>query len=318
MSTIPSDAMQAMNTLKVRVLKVTFTMPDGHTIEFNQSISIHVNVTKDALSVQNHATIELTNIPATLRSSLLSEFTAFNRKLLEEGLQSQPYINVVIEAGYKANTTNLAPVAYYGGSGVNDSAVIFHGQVTMCSITNGPPNMTIRIECFTNQLAKANQNINQSPNGYTFKQYVIWAGNQMGYDNAHIYCNTKFDDDKIDNFARQNNVAEGLIMYIQHLHDPAVSAYIDDDILYVKNQFDVNNPSQSTTITQFVGAPSWSEYGVHFITLFNPLIRIGQSVTIKSVMNKTLNNTYGIAQLEYDLASRETPFYIKAVGTPIS
>jgi hypothetical protein len=315
--------------LKTRVLRVEFNLQSDNIV-LDETLNMGIQISKQAISVQSHAVIDITNMSQTLRQYLMSHFTAYDRRIREAGLSPPYYANVWIKAGYLDSTNSgLTPNRTFNASEVNHPVpiadprqdilslpYIFKGQVVTCTIVIQPPNMTMRVECFTNQLNQATDIVNQSPDGMTFREYVIWSGKQMGFAESNIYCKTNIDNVKIDNFARSVNVASQLIYYIERMDWPNISAYVDGDMFIVKNQRDVMEGSNILSISEFVGVPAFNEYGVTFTTLFTPLIQLGQAVSIQSEVNPSVDGTYVVGRIEYDLHSRDTPFYMKVLALP--
>jgi hypothetical protein len=110
-------------------------------------------------------------------------------------------------------------------------------------------------------------------------------------------------------------VAE-LLVNIQDAYKPNVAAFIDNNVLYVKDVNKVISTAQVVTVKEFIGTPLWTEWGVDFMTLFDPNITLAGAATLESKMNPSLNQTFVISSLEYDLTSREIPFYVKASANP--
>jgi hypothetical protein len=50
--------------------------------------------------------------------------------------------------------------------------------------------------------------------------------------------------------------------------------------------------------------------------MMNTDVKLATAAALTSVMNPGVNGTYVITELEYELASREGPFYVRAMGSP--
>jgi hypothetical protein len=277
-------------------------LPEG-TVLLDQSLDLHVRVRKDALAIQNTCSVEVFNLSQNLRERLLSQFTAWNKRNLEQGSTGaqQNYIDIMIQAGYN-------------DAGQNTATTIFQGQIALAGPFNAPPNQGVHIECYSQQLNKLDWITAPAPTSGTFKSYVQWAGEQMGV--SSVVCETSYDDTPITNpFASTHVVAE-LLVDIQSAYRPNVAAFIDNNVLYVKDVNKVVSSAQAVTISEFIGTPMWTEWGVEFTTLFNPQINLAGASTLKSLMNPSLNQTFVNSSLEYDLTSREVPFYVKVNANP--
>jgi hypothetical protein len=288
--------------LGTRVLNVSLAMPNG-TVLLDQSLEMHVRIRKDALAIQNTCSIDVFNLSQNLRERLLSQFTAWNKRNLETGQPgyTASYINVLIQAGYY-------------DQGKNTATTIFSGQVALVSPFNGPPNIGVRIECYSQQLNKLNWITEPAPIKATFKEYVQWAGKQMGV--SSVVCETSSDSVPISNMFASTHLVAELLVNIQDAYKPNVAAFIDNNVLYVKDVNKVISTAQVVTVKEFIGTPLWTEWGVDFMTLFDPNITLAGAATLESKMNPSLNQTFVISSLEYDLTSREIPFYVKASANP--
>jgi hypothetical protein len=96
-----------------------------------------------------------------------------------------------------------------------------------------------------------------------------------------------------------------------------VDVFQDDDVLVVK---DAGKPrtNRSTVLnidTGMIGIPEVNERGIKVRFLFNPNTVLGGALEVTSKLNPSLNGSYTIYQLDFDLATREVPFYYTAQAT---
>ncbi|SAK95401.1 hypothetical protein AWB78_05336 [Caballeronia calidae] len=290
--------------LRKRILKVTFHMPAGDVV-FDESTNLKVHVKKDCMSSQNRAVIEIGNMTESVRQELLSEFTAFNRRKTATGQKSPAYLDMEITAGYIET------------DGKDTSTVIYHGQVVECGIMSSPPNMVVRITCYTHQVDKVSYFDQAPPFEMNFKELVYWAGDKMGFDRAHVTCDTSHDNDSINNAARSIYTAGDLPLYLEQYFYPDVAAYIDDNFLIVKDRYKVLNPSDTVHLSDFIGMPCWNEWGVEFTTFFDSSIKCAQAATLNTVLNKSMNDGQWIVMsIDYELTSRDAAFYCHVLACP--
>ena len=137
----------------------------------------------------------------------------------------------------------------------------------------------------------------------------------MGFGSNFI-CDTSYNSVIINNPARSILSIASLLIDIQDMYKPDVAAFVDDDLLIVKDRNKIMNPAQTAVLSEFIGIPGWTEWGIGFQTLFDPTIKLAQGVSITSSMNPSLNGTYVVLELEYDLSSRDGPFYVKPGASP--
>ncbi|RQS98660.1 hypothetical protein DF048_05750 [Burkholderia seminalis] len=262
---------------------------------------MRVRVRKTALAIQNKCSIEVSNLSGTLRETLLSQFTQWRYRSVVAGLADPNYVNVKVEAGYRSSSSDV-------------TTTIFEGQVVTATPVSAPPTIGIRLDCFSRQIDKTAFVTEPAPASGTFKSYVEWAGKQMGV--AQTICDTSYDNTVLTNqFATANRVSS-LIIQIQDVFKPAVAAFVDNNTLIVRDLNKVIGASQMVSINEFIGTPMWNEWGVEFECLMNPAISLVNAVTIASKMNPSLNGTYVVPDISYDLTSRDTPFYMKVGGMP--
>lgn len=289
--------------LQTRILNVRLQMPSGEVV-LDASLDLHVKIKRVALAVQDTATIQIVNMNTSLREYLLSNFSAWDRRQGEEGMSENPYINVIVEAGY--NNVN--------GTQTNPS-VVFYGAITKVTPASGPPDIGLSIECFTQQYDRTQYKTDVTPAKTTFYNYVAWAAQQMGLGTNFI-CETVWNDAEITNPSASTAMVSALLVDIQTVK-PRVAAFVENGRLIVRDIDKVMSISELIQITEFIGVPQWNEWGCEFQVLFDQRLHFPAAVQLHSLMNPSLNEgSYVLYLLEFDLASRDTPFYIKGSGSP--
>jgi hypothetical protein len=301
--------------LNSRVLTATIGLPSGNVV-LTQALTMRFKIRKAALQVQNSATVEIMGMTTSLRLQLLSQFTAWKARQVASGQISQAYIPITLTAGYQSTATSSNNTSgTSSNSNTNQSATVFVGEVTLVEPVGQPPNLGVRITCFTKQLNKTQFLTQAAPTTATFKQLVAFAAQQMGLGNNY-YCQTSFDDVVVYNGFRTIYTVGGLLIGIQDLQRPNVAAFIDDNQLIVKDRSAIVNAADVTQLDEFIGTPLWTEWGVQWVTLMNTNVKLASAATLTSSMNPGVNGTYVITELEYDLTSRDGPFYVTANGSP--
>jgi hypothetical protein len=284
-----------------RILQVTIDVPNGQSVTLDQELDLHVSISKNALAIQNKCDITVFNLTQSLRTGLFSQFTAWNKRQVETGGLQPSYSNVTVLAGYK-------------NGGNSNTSVVFKGQVVQVDPVGAPPDLGAQITCYEHQVSKAAWTTGFAPTNGTFKEYVLWAGKQMGV--SRVVCETSYDNTPSGNFFAATHQVSELLIDIQSAYRPNVAAFIDNDVLIVMDVNKVVSERGSVTIDEFVGAPMWTEYGVQFKTLFDPNIVLACAANLNSKINPALNNSYIISTLSYALSSRDTEFYVTASGSP--
>jgi hypothetical protein len=305
--------------LRNRILRVTLSLPSGDFV-MDEGLDLHVHIHKAALVLQNSATINVVGLSTTMRQKLLTQFTAWHKRLVETGQTPQDWIDVKIEAGYSASAASFTS-GRQGLSNTTNTSVIFLGQVAGVDITSGPPNIGVRISCYSRQIDKRSYGSEPQISGISYKQYVFWAAQQMNLG-TNVDCETSHDNDPVDNPAASILTADDLLVDIQNRYRPDVAAFVDDNKLIVRDRGKILNPSQTAILSEFIDTPMWTEWGVTFKTLFDPTVKLAQGAQITSIMNGGVNGqggvngVYVVMELEYSLASRSTDFYVKGGGSP--
>jgi hypothetical protein len=279
-------------------------MPNGDVV-LDQSLDLRFNIRKAALALQNRASVTVFGMSQPLREQLLSQFTAWNKRQVEVGMLERKWIEVKLEAGY------------LDADGVEISAVVFKGQVVLVNLVSAPPDIGITIQCYTRQVDKTTFVSDPAPVTTTLAEYVKWAAGQMGLGD-HYLCQTSYNDQVIENPSSGALIIAALTVDIQNARRPDVAAFVDDDFLYVKDRDKIINLSEMAFVTEFVGIPSWTEWGIEFEAMFDTSIRLAHGVDVKSQLNPSIDGQYVLVSIEYDLSSRDTPFYVKAQGAPPS
>lgn len=287
--------------MKERVLKVTFQLPSGPVV-LTQGLRMQVRISKAALAAQNKAVIEVFGMDTKMREGLLSQFTAWNKRKAEQGDITPQWIPVSIEAGYKDAQGDY-------------SSLVFKGEVALVEPSSPPPNISVRITAYTNQINKTKFVTAPAPAELTLEEYVAWAAGQMGLGTNYI-CDTSYNKSVITNPSRSTHIAAALVIDIQNAYRQDIAAYVDDGVLIVKDAANLINANLIANINEFVGTPSWNEWGVEFLTMFDPGVKVGQAVNLTSVMNPSINGNYVVTELDYDLTSRDKAFYVRGSGSP--
>lgn len=293
-----------------RVLRVTlnFDQLSGQSnigkVVLTEDLNLRVNIEKNVLALQNSATVEVSNLGQTLRQDMTTQFTAYQKRQSASGNAQLAWVGMQIEAGYIDSKGNVK------------TSVIFKGEVVQLDNSEAPPNISVRIRAYTRQQDKTKFVTDPAPSNSTYEQYVNWAAGQMGITANLQGLSDRLKGASVQNAAMSRYTASALLWDIQDYYKPDVAAFVDDDVLYVMDRNAVINPQEIVAIDQFVGVPGWYDWGVELKVLFNTAIKVAHAVDLTSVINPGINHKYVITRLEYDLASRDTPFYIKAQAAP--
>lgn len=311
--------------MRSRILSVVFNI-NGQTVEVNQDYWIRFTAQKAALGLMNRAVIEIANLPKTLREQLLSQFSLWERRVRSQSTSPTAPVTVTVSAGYKSDQTAASPTSAGGTATAGSSAaatekasapsVVYVGQVSTVSIAAGPPDTVVSIECLTQQVDRTSFITTPAPDNPTFTELIQWANDQLELPSPPI-IQTQYANVNLGfNPARSMVVRSAIVPFLNSIKSPEVGAFIDDGQLIVKDAWAIINPNDAANVTDFIGIPMWDEWGVNFTSLFDPRIKLAHAANITSIMNPGVNGTYVLTMLEYNLTSRDTPFYVRAYGSP--
>lgn len=241
-----------------------------------------------------------------MREDLLSTFTAWNKRRVETtpivARGQNPYVNVTVEAGYSS-------------AGSIATSKVFVGQVVEVKPGRMPPDLSVQIECFTRQLDKTTRRTNPPPENSTFREYAQWVADQT---NSPLICETSFNDSRNWNHSSATQWVYNLIIDLQDMYKPDIVAFYENGTLIVRDKDKVVSIADKVTVSEFIGTPMYTEYGMQFKALFDPRITLVSAVKLNSKMNPSLNGDYVLQTVEYELASREANFYVTGFGSPPS
>ena len=114
---------------------------------------------------------------------------------------------------------------------------------------------------------------------------------------------------------------EAIPIYIQRYYPDQIVAFIDDSALVVMTIGAVVASRGTVQIgygseNPFIGIPEWTEFGIAGKVLFTPELKLGCAVNAVSVMNPSINGSYVVGKIDYELTCRDTPFYASFTAYP--
>lgn len=291
--------------LGARILNVVLKLPNGDVI-LDDSLDLKVRIHKDALAIQQSCEIVVTDLSQSMREMLISRFSAWQNRNVQQGTGQSTYIGVTVQAGYETFSRNAMQT---------NVTTVFTGQVVTAGPVGALPNLAVRIICYSRQVDRTGWVTPDSmPAQTTFKNYVKLAAEAMG---LNFVCETSYNDKVITNPGASVYNVGSLLIDLQSYYRPNVAAYIDNGTLYVKDVNKVITTANTVNVDEFINTPMWTEWGAEFECLFNPQITLACAAQLKSKMNPSLNQSaFVIYTLDYDLTSRDTAFYVKASGSP--
>ena len=242
-------------------------------------LAIKASGTKGATDTQNTADVTITNLSKDVRNYILTETSPFNKNRTPKKL--------IIEAGRVSTGT----------------ARLFVGNITKSSPTQPPDiglNMTAQTGAFKKgdvvaRSGKARENLSEI------------AGRVASDMEARLVFEAQ--DKQIANYS----FSGAALRQVNALAEAGgVDAYLDDETLVVKDRDKPlkNRVKIIDNTTGMVGIPEATERGVSIKILYDLETDLGGRVDLTSELNPALDGSYTIYKIDFDLASREAPWYL--------
>lgn len=241
-------------------------------------LAIKASGTKGATDTQNTADVTITNLSKDVRNYILTETSPFNKNRTPKKL--------IIEAGRVSTGT----------------ARLFVGNITKSSPTQ-PPDIGLNMTAQTGAFKKGDV---VARSGAARENLSAIAG-RVAED---LEANLTFEatDKQIANYS----FSGATLRQVNALAEAGdVDAYLDDETLVVKDKGKPlrNRVKVIDNTTGMIGIPEATERGVSIKILYDLETDLGGRVDLTSELNPALDGSYTIYKLDFDLASRETPWY---------
>lgn len=269
-----------MNELDPRIIKVTIEV-GGQLKTYMQPLGIVVTGTKYGNSLQNEAEVILNNLDRPTRDYILTQTSPYN-------LNKSPK-SITVEAGRQS----------YG------TAVIYRGNIVTSTLTQ-PPDIGVVLKCLTGNFLKGKILSRNQPGLASLQQ----ISQQIAQDTGTL-LNFQATNKSIANYAFSGAAPKQVDVLNSYGN---INAFIDDDILVVKNAFiPLNNTLRILNAdTGMVEIPEFTEQGIKVKFLLDNRTQLGSALRIQSAQNPAINGDYVIYKLGFHIATRDTPFYYTA------
>lgn len=267
-----------------RIVKIGIEI-DGQ-IKYYEDLAIVATGTKFANENENECEVKITNLDKPTRDYLLTETSPFN--------QNKTPKRLIIDAGRKSYGTNR----------------IYVGDITSAKVSQ-PPDITITLKATTGNDQKGNVVSKNQPgvaNLSTIAQQVA--------QDLNLSLQFECKDKQLANYS----FTGGCLKQVNKLgQSGGVSAFVDDTTLVMK---DYGTPLEGRVKvldmdTGMIGIPEITEKGIKVTYLIDNDTTLGGALDIRSVLNPSVNGTYNIYKLGFNIASRDTPFYYVAEASRI-
>ena len=250
-------------------------------MRFYDELAITAQGTKFANPNQGQCVIAMTNLSGSVRDFILTETSPFNRNPSSK--------RITLEAGRVSTGLSL----------------LYSGNIFRSTISQ-PPDQVITIKCLTGQFMKSETVATSIPGTLPLNRIV----EQVAKDAGLAFENQASDR----NISNWNFTGSALKQINKLAQVPGIDAFVDNDQLVVKN---IQDPLRGrvrvlTPETGMIGIPQPNEQGLKVTMLYDNQTQLGGMLEIRSNRYPAFNGRYVIYKLSFNIANRDTPFYLIA------
>lgn len=228
---------------------------------------------------QNTCSVSVTNLSRDVRNFILTETSPFNKNRTPKKL--------IVEAGRVSTGT----------------ARLFVGNITRSSPSQ-PPDIRLDLEAQTG----------------AFKKGDIVARSGLAKENLSAIAQRVASDleaklvfEASDKLIANYSFSGATLRQVNALAEAGgVDAYLDDETLVVKDRGKplANRVKIINATTGMIGIPEATERGVKVRILFDLQTELGGQIDLTSELNPSLNGSYTIYKIDFDLATRDPAWYL--------
>lgn len=266
------------NAFDDRLISVSFTLPNGDTISYDQDFWISASGTKYLNQNAGDCELQIDNIDIKTRNNIITQTSPLN--------QFRSPVLMQLAAGRQSFGTFIL---YQGG--------------VIASNPSQPPDIGLVVRSLGLSLQLTNPvNLTMPPttNLSTISQQVA---TQLG-----VKLDFRATDKQVQNYA----FTGGALRQVGKIADAGnYNVFVDGDTLVVLDNGQPRNaaPIPVNSNTGMIGVPEITETGVRIRMLISGQIRVGDQIQVTSEINPAANGIYNIFLLHFEVNSRETPFY---------
>ena len=250
-------------------------------LRFYEELAITASGTKFANPNQAEATITVTNLQREVRDFVLTEGSPFNRNRTPK--------TITIEAGRESTGYSL----------------VYTGNIFRSSVSQ-PPDQVVTIRALAGQFQKTNIVTNSLPGVVPLSRIAGRVAADLGY---------RLDFQATDRTLSDYAFTGSSIQQVIKLDElTGINAFTDNNTLIIKNDLTplTGRLRVLTPRNGLIGIPEITEQGIKVTMLFDNQTVIGGAIELESDLYPLLNGRYVIYKLLFQLANRDTPFYLVA------
>lgn len=269
-----------------RLLNVQITI-DGQIISYDQEYFILASGTRYGSGNFGECAIRLDNISKSDRDFIISKTTLWS---LQRSL-----VQVVINCGRES----------YG------TFELFRGTVISASVTQ-PPDIGLVLNCATGAAVLGYANAFTAPPQATFLSICQQVANNITAAQPTNPIILDFQSTQggklINNYSFTGPVTNQINKLAQLAE---VRAFIENNKLKIR---DIGIPDKAASIlissqTGMIGVPQITQTGVRVKILMINDVELNMPVQVVSTVNAQANGNFYIFKMQFEVASRDTPFY---------
>lgn len=265
--------------LDPRIVRVSLEI-DGK-FQVYEGLDIRARGQKSANPLQNTCEVDISNLTAQTRNYLLTETSPYN-------LNRSPK-RMIVEAGRVS----------YG------LTRLFYGEITSSSPSQ-PPDIGLNLKSQTGQHAKSKVVARSGTALQSHKSLAARVAQDLG-----VSLEYQAEDRQIANYSFNGSA----LRQVDELGAAGgLDAFVDDETLVIKPR-GTSRRGQVRILnldSGMIGIPEVTEKGIKVRMLLDNTTVIGGALQITSKLNPAANGTYVIYALDFEIASRDTPFYFIA------
>lgn len=271
-----------MSVIDQRILRVGIEV--SGEVKIFEGLAITASGAKVVSDVQNTCDITVTNLSRDVRNYILTETSPFNKNKTPK--------TVYVEAGRVSTGT----------------ARLFFGDIVSSSPTQ-PPDIGLKLKAQTGAFKKGEL---VARSGLAREKLSAIAGRAA----TDLGASLEFEatDKDIANYS----FSGASLKQVNALASAGgVDAFLDDTTLVVKdrNKPRANRVKIINANTGMIGIPEVTERGVKVKILFDLQTDLGGQIDLTSELNPAVNGSYTIFKIDFDLASRDTAWYLDIEAT---
>lgn len=266
-----------MTVIDQRILRIGIEV--SGQLQWYEGLQMTARGSKGVTDTQNSCFASIVNLSKDVRNYILTETSPFNKNKTPKKL--------IVEAGRVSTGT----------------ARLFVGNIISSSPTQ-PPDIGLDLNAQTGAFKKGELVARSGP----AREKLSAIAKRVGED---LEATVVFEAE--DKFIANYSFSGANLRQVNALAETGnVDAYLDDETLVVKDRGKPlkNRVKIINSTSGMIGIPEATERGVKVKILFDLETDLGGEIELTSELNPALDGNYTIFKIDFDLASRDTAWYL--------